>query len=71
MTGSSARIQARDVTAIDVHVHLEAPQQDGTAADLAARKYFGDSGAEWRRPDASRCAPLTPAATPSPGSALS
>ena len=37
-------LQARDLTAIDVHVHLEAPV-DGTAADLAARKYFGDSGA--------------------------
>jgi uncharacterized protein len=39
-----ATIQAREVTAIDVHVHLE-PPADGSAADLAARKYFGDSGA--------------------------
>ena len=32
------------LTAIDVHVHLEAPADD-SAADRAARKYFGDSGA--------------------------
>ena len=32
------------LTAIDVHVHLE-PSGDDSAADRAARKYFGDSGA--------------------------
>ena len=32
------------LTAIDVHVHLEPPADD-SAADRAARKYFGDSGA--------------------------
>jgi hypothetical protein len=42
-TGRPA-IQGQGLTAIDVHVHLEAPA-DGTAADVAARKYFGDSGA--------------------------
>jgi predicted TIM-barrel fold metal-dependent hydrolase len=43
-TSSRPAIQARNLTAIDVHVHLEAPA-DGTAADVAARKYFGESGA--------------------------
>jgi predicted TIM-barrel fold metal-dependent hydrolase len=33
------------LSAIDVHVHLEAPSS-GTAAELAASKYFGDSGAD-------------------------
>ena len=33
-----------ELSAIDVHVHLEAPA-GGTAADAAAAKYFGDSGA--------------------------
>jgi uncharacterized protein len=37
-------LNAADLTAIDVHVHLEAPAP-GAAADLAARKYFGESGA--------------------------
>jgi uncharacterized protein len=37
-------INVTDLKAFDVHVHLEAPA-DGTAADAAARKYFGDSGA--------------------------
>jgi uncharacterized protein len=37
-------IRAGELTAIDVHVHLEAPS-DGTAADVAARRYFGESGA--------------------------
>ena len=45
MTTTPVKIQAREMTAIDVHVHLEAPA-DGTAADLAARKYFGESGAD-------------------------
>jgi predicted TIM-barrel fold metal-dependent hydrolase len=38
------RIRVEDLTAFDVHVHLEAPDE-GAAADAAARKYFGDSGA--------------------------
>ena len=37
-------IQPRELTAFDVHVHLEAPA-DGSAADKAARAYFGESGA--------------------------
>jgi len=37
------RIKADDLTAIDVHVHLEAPSEGAT--DEAAKKYFGDSGA--------------------------
>ena len=38
------------LTAIDVHVHLEA-LDDATATDEAAKKYFGDSGAS-REPKA-------------------
>jgi uncharacterized protein len=34
-----------DLIAIDTHVHLE-PEDDSGAADLAAKKYFGDSGAQ-------------------------
>jgi len=30
--------------AIDVHVHIE-PEDSGSAADSAAKKYFGDTGA--------------------------
>ena len=37
-------IRPNELTAIDVHVHLEAPAT-GAAADIAARKYFGESGA--------------------------
>ena len=33
-----------ELVAIDTHVHLE-PEDDRQAADTAARKYFGDSGA--------------------------
>ena len=44
VTTRPSTIQAGDKIAIDVHVHLEAPA-DGSAADLAARQYFGDSGA--------------------------
>jgi len=33
-----------ELIAIDTHVHLE-PEDDSKAADTAARKYFGDSGA--------------------------
>ena len=36
-------IDTATLTAIDVHVHLEAP--DPSETDAAARKYFGDSGA--------------------------
>jgi len=41
---SSTSIDVASLTAFDVHVHLEAPD-DRTAADIAAKKYFGDSGA--------------------------
>jgi predicted TIM-barrel fold metal-dependent hydrolase len=37
-------IRPDGLTAIDVHVHLE-PPDDGSAADQAARRYFGESGA--------------------------
>src|SRR3982750_4734729 len=37
-------IDISGLTAIDVHVHLEADQQ-GSDSEAAARKYFGDSGA--------------------------
>ena len=39
-----SQIDVNSLTAIDVHVHLE-PLNDSSAADAAARKYFGDSGA--------------------------
>jgi uncharacterized protein len=39
------RIDPSRLTAIDVHVHLESPQAEGTRTDTAARRYFGDSGA--------------------------
>ena len=42
---STSAIQPQQLVAFDVHVHLEAPV-DGSAADLAARQYFGESGAE-------------------------
>jgi hypothetical protein len=41
---TAIRIDPAPLTAIDVHVHLESPSADGTAADTAARKYFGDTG---------------------------
>jgi predicted TIM-barrel fold metal-dependent hydrolase len=41
---TTSAFAVRDLTAIDVHVHLEA-RDEGAAADVAARKYFGDSGA--------------------------
>jgi uncharacterized protein len=41
---STARIDVASLAAFDVHVHLEAPD-DRTPADIAAKKYFGDSGA--------------------------
>ena len=37
-------MNAAELTAIDTHVHLE-PEDDNRAADSAAKKYFGDSGA--------------------------
>ena len=37
-------MKADELIAIDTHVHLE-PEDDSKAADTAARKYFGDSGA--------------------------
>ena len=39
------RIDHARLTAIDVHVHLEAPADGKTAADAAAKQYFGESGA--------------------------
>ena len=39
------RINHAALTAIDVHVHLEAPDDGKTAADAAAKTYFGESGA--------------------------
>jgi len=38
------RIDVNTLTAIDVHVHLEAVNE-ATATDAAAKKYFGESGA--------------------------
>ena len=37
-------IDTSDLKAFDVHVHLEA-RVEGTPADAAARRYFGESGA--------------------------
>ena len=37
-------IRISEISAIDVHVHLHAPD-DQSSADRAARKYFGESGA--------------------------
>jgi predicted TIM-barrel fold metal-dependent hydrolase len=39
------RIDPAPLAAIDVHVHLESPDADGTSTDDVARKYFGDTGA--------------------------
>jgi uncharacterized protein len=39
-----SQIDVNSLAAIDVHVHLE-PLNDASAADAAARKYFGESGA--------------------------
>jgi len=41
---TTPRIDPARLSAIDVHVHLEAPKTTN-AADAAASKYFGDSGA--------------------------
>ena len=40
----SSRIDVESLAAFDVHVHLEAANEN-TATDAAAKKYFGDSGA--------------------------
>jgi len=40
----STKLNTQELTAIDVHVHLEA-QDETTATDSAAKKYFGESGA--------------------------
>jgi len=39
------RIHADTIVAFDVHVHIEHQEQD-SATDLAAKKYFGESGAD-------------------------
>jgi uncharacterized protein len=39
------RIHADAIVAFDVHVHIEHQEQD-SATDLAAKKYFGESGAD-------------------------
>ena len=44
MVTTRQAIDPTTLTAIDVHVHLEAPKT-GNAAEAAASKYFGDSGA--------------------------
>jgi predicted TIM-barrel fold metal-dependent hydrolase len=41
---AATKIKVRDLSAIDVHVHLEA-MDETTATDSAAKKYFGESGA--------------------------
>jgi predicted TIM-barrel fold metal-dependent hydrolase len=38
------------LVAIDTHVHIE-PEPSGTAAEAAAKKYFGESGASHKRED--------------------
>jgi predicted TIM-barrel fold metal-dependent hydrolase len=48
MTTQPIEIDPAPLTAIDVHVHLEA--NENSASDAAAREYFGDSGAP-RDPD--------------------
>jgi predicted TIM-barrel fold metal-dependent hydrolase len=44
------RIHADTIVAFDVHVHIEHQEQD-SATELAAKKYFGESGAD-RNPEA-------------------
>src|SRR5690349_18369873 len=39
------RIDAARLKAFDVHVHLD-PPEDASAVDVAARAYFGESGAD-------------------------
>ncbi len=41
---STSRIDVESLVAFDVHVHME-HTGEGTAADAAAKKYFGESGA--------------------------
>ena len=58
MTAQPISIDPGPLTAIDVHVHLEADEPSAT--DAAARSYFGDTGAP-RDPDgAGRVLPLAP-----------
>src|SRR6266853_1484751 len=38
------KMNTTELIAIDTHVHIE-PEDDSKAADSAAKKYFGDSGA--------------------------
>lgn len=40
----TTRINPADLVAIDTHVHLESVAAAGTETDLAAKKYFGDTG---------------------------
>ena len=42
---SALKLDPRTLAAIDVHVHMEAPEAAATDADAAARKYFHESGA--------------------------
>ena len=43
-------MNAANLIAIDTHVHIE-PEPTGNAAEEAARKYFGNSGASYNRAD--------------------
>ncbi|MEP6916603.1 MAG: amidohydrolase family protein [Acidobacteriota bacterium] len=47
---SPIRFDLANLTAIDVHAHMEPEAAQGTEADIAARKYFQDNGAP-RDPD--------------------
>ncbi|MEO8077687.1 MAG: amidohydrolase family protein, partial [Acidobacteriota bacterium] len=47
---SPIRFDLANLTAIDVHAHMEPEAAQGTEADIAARKYFQDTGAP-RDPD--------------------
>jgi uncharacterized protein len=46
--GNEKRMDADRLTAIDVHVHIE-HEGEGTAADEAAKKYFGEGAARGRQ----------------------
>src|ERR1700689_3545068 len=46
--GNEKRMDADRLTAIDVHVHIE-HEGEGTAADEAAKKSFGEGGASGRQ----------------------
>jgi len=43
-------VNIQNLVAIDTHVHVES-EPSGNAADDAARKYFGNSGASYKRKD--------------------